>query len=43
MDVALEALRETLRQKRATVDDIWRYAELCRVARVIYPYLEALD
>lgn len=43
MDVALEALRETLRHKRATVDDIWRYAELCRVARVIYPYLEALD
>ena len=43
MDVALEALRETLRQRRATVDDIWRYAELCRVARVIYPYLEALD
>lgn len=43
MDVALEALRDTLRQKRATVDDIWRYAELNRVARVIYPYLEALD
>lgn len=43
MDVALEALRETRRQKRATVDDIWHYAELCRVARVIYPYLEALD
>lgn len=42
-DVALEALRETLRHKRATVDDIWRYAELNRVARVIYPYLEALD
>ena len=43
MDVALEALRESLRHKQATVDDIWRYAELNRVARVIYPYLEALD
>lgn len=43
IDVALEALRETLRHRRATVDDIWHYAELNRVARVIYPYLEALD
>ena len=27
----------------ATVDEIWRYAEICRVARVIYPYLESLE
>lgn len=43
MDVALETLRETLRKRQATVDDIWQYAKICRVARVIYPYLEALD
>lgn len=42
VDVALEALRDTLRKHKATVDEIWRYAEICRVARVIYPYLEAI-
>jgi predicted transcriptional regulator of viral defense system len=43
VDVALEALRDTLKQRKATVDEIWHYAGICRVARVIYPYLEALD
>ena len=43
VDVALEALRDTLKKRKATVDEVWRYAEICRVARVIYPYLEALD
>lgn len=42
VDVALEALRDALRQRRATADEIWHYAGICRVARVIYPYLEAL-
>jgi len=43
IDVALEALRDTLKERKATVDEIWHYAGICRVARVIYPYLEALD
>jgi predicted transcriptional regulator of viral defense system len=43
VDVALEALRDTLKKRKATVDEIWRYAEICRVARVIYPYLEAFN
>jgi predicted transcriptional regulator of viral defense system len=43
IDVALEALRDTLRKRKATVDEIWHYAEICRVAWVIYPYLEAID
>lgn len=42
LDVALEALRETWRGKRATADELWRYAKLCRVANVMRPYLEAL-
>lgn len=42
VDVALEALRDTLKKRKATVDEIWHYAGICRVARVIYPYLEAL-
>lgn len=42
LDVALEALRETWRARRATMDDLWRYAEVCRVTTVMRPYLEAL-
>ena len=42
IDVALEALREGWRGKRFTMDEIWRYAKVCRVANVMRPYLEAL-
>jgi len=42
LDVALEALREGWRERRFTMDEIWRYAETCRVANVMRPYLEAL-
>lgn len=42
LDVALEALRETWRQRRATMDELWHYAEICRVANVMRPYLESL-
>jgi predicted transcriptional regulator of viral defense system len=41
LDVALEALREALRLKLATRDAIWQHAQVCRVARVMLPYLEA--
>ena len=42
LDVAIEALRETLTERRVTVDDLWRYAQLGRVANVMRPYLESL-
>jgi predicted transcriptional regulator of viral defense system len=42
LDVALEALREAWNDKRATMDDLWRYAEICRVANVMRPYLETV-
>jgi hypothetical protein len=42
LDVALEALRDYLKERRGTVDDLWECAETCRVARVVRPYLEAL-
>lgn len=42
LDVALEALRESIRLKKASRDDIWRHANHCRVANIIRPYLEAL-
>lgn len=40
LDVALEALRDALRKKSATADDIWRCAVADRVATVMRPYLE---
>ncbi len=42
LDVALEALREGWRERRFTMDELWRYAKICRVANVMRPYLEAL-
>jgi len=42
LDVALEALKDALTQRKATFDGIWRAAEVCRVAEVMRPYMEAL-
>ena len=42
VDVAVEALRDALQKRRVKLDDLWRYAEVCRVARVIRPYVEAM-
>jgi len=41
-DVALEGLREAIRQKRARPDDIARYARACRAWTVIRPYLQSV-
>ena len=40
LDVAREALVDTLAQKKATRDEIWTCAKQCRMARVMRPYLE---
>jgi len=42
MDVALEALRESYRQKKASMNELWEAAKVCRVANVMKPYLESL-
>jgi predicted transcriptional regulator of viral defense system len=42
LDVALEALREGWRDRRFKMDDVHRYARVCRVERVMRPYLESL-
>lgn len=42
IDVALEALKDARARDKASVDDIWRYAKICRVANVIRPYLESI-
>lgn len=42
LDVALEALHEGWRQRRVTMDELWHYATIDRVANVMRPYMESL-
>ena len=42
LDVALEALKQALAEKRASHADIRLYASICRVENVMRPYMEAL-
>ena len=42
LDVAIEALREALHGRAATIDELWKYAAICRVTKLMRPYLEAL-
>ncbi len=41
-DIAVEALRDCLEQRRCTADELFEYARVCRVSRVMRPYMEAL-
>src|ERR1035437_2124876 len=41
IDVAIEALRDSIRTRKTTIDEIHRYAKVCRVANVMRPYLES--
>jgi predicted transcriptional regulator of viral defense system len=42
VDVAVEAMREAWRDRRCTMADLDRAARVCRVERVMRPYLEAI-
>jgi predicted transcriptional regulator of viral defense system len=42
VDVAVEALRDCWQKRRASADELWRYAKICRVANVMRPYMEAI-
>lgn len=41
-EIALEALRDCYRQKKATMNELFEAAKVCRVANVMRPYLESL-
>ena len=43
LEVAIEALREAVHAKKATIPEIIRYAELFHMKNVMMPYLEALQ
>lgn len=42
LDVALEALREGWAARKFSMDELLGYAEICRVKKVMQPYLESL-
>jgi predicted transcriptional regulator of viral defense system len=43
LDVALEALRESWESRRCSMDELWKYAKVCRMSKVMRPYLECLS
>jgi predicted transcriptional regulator of viral defense system len=43
LDVALEALKECRRKRRCSPSELWKYAKVCRVTKVMRPYLEAVE
>jgi predicted transcriptional regulator of viral defense system len=42
IDVAVEALRDFTRKHRGGANDLARFARICRVSRVMQPYLDAI-
>jgi hypothetical protein len=42
LDVALEAIRLYFERKPVKVDELMHYAAVCRVRKVIRPYVEVL-
>jgi predicted transcriptional regulator of viral defense system len=42
LDVALEAARDAISERKATMEQLWEAAKVCRVNKVMKPYLEAI-
>jgi predicted transcriptional regulator of viral defense system len=42
VNIAVEALRDAWRNKRATSEQLWHHAKVCRVLNVMRPYFESL-
>jgi hypothetical protein len=42
LDVAVEALNQAIKQKGVRPAEILRYARVCRIERVMLPYIEAI-
>lgn len=41
LDIAMEALKDSIERKQDTFDNLWKFAKVCRVANVTRPYLES--
>ena len=42
LDVAIEALRDVWKKRKATMDELHKASKVCRVANVMRPYLESI-
>lgn len=42
VNIAVEALRDAWRSHKATSDQLWHYAKVCRVLNVMRPYFDTL-
>jgi hypothetical protein len=42
IDVAVEALKDFTRHHRGGANDLARFARICRVSRIMHPYLDAV-
>ncbi len=42
IDVAIEALKDVIMNRRASLEELIHFAKICRVSKVMMPYLEAL-
>ena len=42
VDVATEALYDYWRSRNRSIDELWKYAAVCRVSAIMRPYLEAV-
>ena len=42
LDVGLEALRESMCSRSCSTDELWTYAKICRVTKIMRPYMEAI-
>ena len=42
LDVAMEALKDARAQRKASFDDLWHSAKVCRVSNLMRPYMEAI-
>jgi len=42
LEIAVEALKDVLQNKRTTVEELLHYAGVCRVQGIITPYMESL-
>lgn len=43
LDIAIAALREVVRQNHIDYNALWEAAKICRVSKIIRPYMEALQ
>jgi hypothetical protein len=40
LDVAMGALKDAWRARKASADGLWQYAKVCRVTNVMRPYMD---